>query len=424
MGTLDARPWVVALTTSLAMLGACTGAGSTPTPASPASATTAGPPTSLIFRSDRGVSVVDATDGRLILDAPQAMPSPDFATIATASASDGTTTIGLLDAVSGVPMVSSDVDGALELRAVSAFDGTIALTPVTDAGGEPWAPTPRSTTHITVATPGDPTATERFDLRGNFEPEAFSDDGESLYMLEYRPALNPTTYRVTRLYLEKDKVWPVFGPDKRIVENMTATRLQQTLSQDGNTLYTLYTNQPPSYLSGTVVEDADERAFVHTLELRDGFAVCIELPASFGDLTPDLAGIAVDPAGRFVYAVDARDGLVVTIDADRLQVSATSTVDLSGIGTGPLAVRLSPDGHMLLIGGSEGVVAFDTGSMRRATTAPTPGGVTGLAFDDAGSLFVSWDGGIAWLDAATLHTRHVLPSPASGGLEFAEAVAG
>jgi hypothetical protein len=219
---------------SLVVLAACTGASSASAPASPASSDTGTASDSvLVFRSDQGVSVVDAADGRLIVDAPQAVPAPDFVTIATASASGGSTTIGILDAATGASIASSEVRGALELRAVSSFDGAVALTPPGPSGGDPWAPVPRSITHITVAVPGEAEDIERFDLRGNFEPEAFSGDGESLYMLEYRPALHPTTYRVTRLYLEKAKVWPVFGPDKRVVENMTATRLQQALAPDG-----------------------------------------------------------------------------------------------------------------------------------------------------------------------------------------------
>jgi hypothetical protein len=413
MGTLVHRPWVIGIAATLVALAACTASSSTPTPANGGT----GSDQVLVFRSDQGVSVVDAVDGRLILDAPQAVPSPDFATIATASGSGSSTTISTLDAATGEPIASSRVQGALELRAVSAFDGAVALTPSTPAVGDPWAPIPRTITHITMAVPGEPGDTERFDLRGNFEPEAFSNDGESLYMLQYRPALHPTTYRVTRLYLEKGKVWPVFGPDKSVVENMTATRLQQTLSPGGNTLYTLYTNQPPAYLTGSVIEDPDERAFVHTLDLRNGFAVCIELPAWFGDVTAEQAGIAAAPTGRYVYAVDAPDGRVVTIDAKKFTVVRNASVDLSAIGSGPVSARVSTDGRVLLVGGSDGLVALATASLEPLTAASIPEGVTGLAYAGDGSLFVSWDGGIARLDPATLQTRDVLPSPTSGQLE-------
>jgi hypothetical protein len=414
MGTLAHRGRIVWLSAVAITFAACTGTTST-SRLSPAAA-----PTSeafLLFTSDQGVSVVDAASGRLIVDAPQAVAAPDLDSIATASASGDTTTITTLDAATGTPTASSDVRGALRLRAVSSFNDAVALTPAADVGSDPWAPTPRSVTQVTVAIPGAPEDVERFTLRGNFEPEAFSNDGESLYMLEYRPALHPTTYRVTRLYLEKGKVWPVFGPDKRVVENMTATRLQQTLSPRGNTLYTLYTNQPPAYLSGSVVEDPDERAFVHTLDLDDGFAVCIELPGSFGELTPDRAGIAATPTGRYVYAVDAEHGRVVAIDTRRFQVVRETSVDLSAVGSGPISAKVSADGDVLLIGGSDGLVALDTGTLDPVTAASIPEGVTGMAYADDGSLFVAWNGGIGRLDPVTLQTRDVLPSPTSGELE-------
>jgi streptogramin lyase len=124
-----------------------------------------------------------------------------------------------------------------------------------------------------------------------------------------------------------------------------------------------------------------------------------------------------------VHAVDAQHDSVVIINARTRKVFRDADVDLSPAGVGPLSVRVSPDGRVLLIGGTAGVVALDTTSMEPVTAASIPDGVTGLAYADDGSLFVSWDGGIGRLDPATLQTREVLPTPASGVLETAEAVA-
>jgi hypothetical protein len=376
----------------------------------------------LVLTTPDGVGVVDAGTGDEIAQIPHALAAPDSSTIAAATPEHGSTMIQTLDAATGATVASSTVNGASRLRAVSPWDGSLALTPVAEAGSDPWAPVPRSRTHLTLAVPGEPGATERFTLHGNFEPEAFSNDGESLYMLQYRPAMDPTTYRVTRLYIEDGKVWPVFGRNKQVVENMTATRLQQTLSPTGSTLYTLYTNQPPAYLSGRVVEEGDEVAFIHTLDLEDGFAVCVELPESFGSLTPEQAAIAAAPVGRSVYAVDARDGRVVVMDRKRLELSADVSVDMTGIGDGPVSARVSADGSALLIAGSDGIVALDGDTLAPISSVPAPSGVTGMAFsDDGADLFVSWQGGIGVLDPATLETRAVLPSPVPGALEFAGA---
>jgi hypothetical protein len=85
---------------------------------------------------------------------------------------------------------------------------------------------------------------------------------------------------------------------------------------------------------------------------------------------------------------------------------------------------VNPDGGELVIGGSEGVVAFDTASTTLVTAATTPEAVTGLAYADDGALFVSWNGGIARLDASTLRTREVMASPVTGELEMAGSAGG
>lgn len=376
--------------------------------------------TYLVVSSGSGVNIVDAADGSPIAELPQALASPDRATIAAASSVDGSTTISTLDVASGEPIAASMVGGEWELRAVSGFDGSVALTPVRAEVSDPWAPVPRSRTTVVVAKPGDPSKTQRFLLKGNFEPEAFSTDGEFVYMLRYSPALNPDTYRVTRLYLEDGKVWPALGPDKSLVENMTATRLQQALSASGDVLFTLYTNQPPGYLSGDVIEEPDEVAFIHTLDLSSGLAVCIEMPESFGSLEAKDAAIATTPVGRNAFAIDVVSGRILEVNARRAEVTKEATVDLSAIGGGPVTARVSTDGRTLLIAGRLGLVAVDTETLRASSQMPVAQGVTGIAYaEDGASLFVSWPGGIGVLDPITLRTRSVLESPVPGALQFA-----
>ena len=88
---------------------------------------------------------------------------------------------------------------------------------------------PRSRTSIVVADPTGAPQTRTFDLRGNFEPEAFSTDDRLLFMIQHLPAEAPTVYRVTVLDLKSGRVVPVFGPFKGPSERMPGIRLQQVL---------------------------------------------------------------------------------------------------------------------------------------------------------------------------------------------------
>jgi DNA-binding beta-propeller fold protein YncE len=400
-------------------LAACT-TDAPPDPSGPPQTTVSSDGGFLLVTSGGTVGVIDAATGSTIAEVPRAVPAPDLQTIATATVSGNRTTVRTLEASTGREIATSTVRGAFRLRAVSGWDGSVAMTPAGQTAADAWAPTPRTRTRLVVTRPGHPSSTERLTLAGNFEPEAFSDDGESLYLLKYEPPLDPDTYRVTRVYLETGKVWPVYGPDKTIVENMTATRLQQSLSPDGSVLYTLYTNQPPRYLSGDVIEEEEEVAFIHTLHLEDGYAVCVEMPSSFGTLSPEEAAITASPVGHDVYAVDAVHGRVVVMNAARLETVENRAVDLDAIGAGPISARVSADGSHLLIAGTEGIVALNARTLATMSTATSPSPITGLAFTaDGGSLFVSRREGIGVLDPITLQTRAVLASPVAGSVQFA-----
>jgi hypothetical protein len=261
---------------------------------------------------------------------------------------------------------------------------------------------------------------ERFTLRGNFEPEAFSTNADDLFMLRYRPALAPTSYRVTSLRLRSGDVRPVFGPSKaaEIVENMSATRVHQAMSPREDILYTLYTNQPPAFLDAPDVDPAHALAFIHTLNLRDGTAVCIGLPKSFGTVALGASALAAAPDGRAVYAVDAQGGTVASMIGRTFRVDE-HRVDLSVLGRGPISARVSADGDSLFVSGAAGILALDTATFEPLPFAETPAPVTGIALSEDGErLFASWDGGIGLLDPTTLATIGVVPSPVPGAVTF------
>jgi DNA-binding beta-propeller fold protein YncE len=375
-----------------------------------------------------GVGAIDAANGAVLSLVPGAVAEPDRTHVDAATASGGLTRIDRIATATGVTESSVSVSGDLQIRAVAPFGSAVAMMPATETTTDSWAPQPRARTHIVVAHPDGSDEPQRYSLNGNFEPEAFSPDGETLFMLQYRPALAPTSYRVTGLYLESGRHWALIGPDKQPVENMTATRLVQVESPDGAHLYTLYTNQRPSYLGEPTTPldpgEQDERAFVHTVDLRNGFAVCIELPDRFGSVPQEDSALAISPDGNRVYAVDARHGTIAAVNVRRFRVAQVTDVDLSALGAGQIHAQVASDGSTLYVAGDAGLLQLDTATLAvRGGLVATPAPVTGLAISgDGARLYLSYGALLQRLDAATLEPAQPVPLANAGWVEAVSSV--
>lgn len=371
-----------------------------------------------------GIGAIDASSGRVVSLVAGAIPEPDWSHVYTTTAVGGGTRIDRIATATGETVSSVSVAGDLQIRAVAPLGQAIALMPPRTGSADAWVPQARAHTRIVVADPSGTAHAKRFMLKGNFEPEAFSPNAEMLFMLQYRPPLAPTSYRVIALYLETGRHWALSGPDKQPVENMTATRLVQVASPDGSYLYTLYTNQRPTYLqepASSLDLNADsEVAFVHTVDLRNGFAVCIELPDEFGTVPQQSSAVAIEPNGHRIYAIDAEHGTIALVNVHRYRVAAVTHVDLSMFGSGQIHARVSADGTTLFIAGGAGLLALDTLNLTpRGTIMTTPGAVTGLALSgDGARLYLSWGDELQRLDAATLEPADELQLASAGAVEF------
>jgi hypothetical protein len=419
------RPIRAALASFALVLVACTDGGSSDAePRSEAGQAARITDGLLALETPSGVTLLDGR-GEIVREVPGATPAPDWSAIVSAAPADGSTTLERIDAATGETLVRAEVPGEWEIRAVAGW-GEVALMPPRPAGADPFAPDLKATTEIALVDPADPAAMRRFELDGNFEPEAFSHEGDrqrqrrSLFLLRYSPTMAPESYRVTGLTLEGRREGQVFDVsnalEKGVVENMTATRLEQELAPGGEHLLTLYTNQPASYLTGAGKDPAHEVAFVHALNLKWGYAMCIGLPKGFVGLEPDQVAIAATDFGR-VFAVDVAHGRVAIVNLDDGRARMVP-LDLDGIGKGPVTAGLSADGATLLVGASQGLVAFDAWSLERIETVGTPAAVTGFASPpDGDGPFLSWDGGLGVLDLETFRIEARLPSPAAGPIE-------
>jgi hypothetical protein len=378
----------------------------------------------LVLDIGSGVRVQDGASGAVVLDAPGGVATPVPSTVAAAT-SDGTATmLRMFDGVTGALSSSARLDGDLSVRVASQDGGAVALMAPPAAGATPWTPVPRATTRIVIAHPSAGGDAETYRLRGNYEPEAFSIDGSSLFMISYLPPTDPAAYRVMALDLGSGKVRDVFGRSKVPPETMSGTRLTQVPAPSGGLLYTLYTNQPAAYAPGANADSVSmerDAAFIHTLSLRDGWAFCVDLPDEFGTGDLNAKAIAASPDGRSVYVVDAQRDLAVTMDARKLDVGPAQPVTLGLPSTGAATAEVGVDGT-LYVGRGTRVVAVDphTYTVLRRWSVRAP--LTGFAFSPDGRRLYAAEGDeIELLDPASGRSLGVTPAPGVQGIVSVQA---
>jgi hypothetical protein len=391
------------------VFAACTGGTTAPTPVGSAS-NAATPSQMLVLDRAAGVEAIDPSTGSVMFQQTALTPLADWSKAFTASTDGGATDVREIDPTSGATLTSARVHGRYAIGAVAADGDSVALVAPPPSDAQEWTPEPRTSTRIVVAQPGDPTAgpSRRYRLHGNFAPEAFTSDGSELLMLEYLPPADPESYRVVRLELSSGHVGDLYGRTKfaQPMGPMSGTRLQQIPAPDGSRLYTLYTDQPADYAKQYSEYDGGRKgavAFIHTLDLQQSWAYCVDLPRAFGPGEASAKAIALSPDGSRLYAVDADRGLVAAMDTQGLRVVGRHHTDLGLPGGGQTVATVSADGGTLFVARGSRVVEIGLEEMHPARSWSLDGPVTGLASSsDATQLY-----------AATTHDLHVL-NPETG----------
>jgi hypothetical protein len=307
-----------------------------------------------------------------------------------------------------VTIATRRLRGVLGLRAVSDDGTTLAFTPNTATGANPYQASVRSTTPLTIVR-GD-AAPRTYLVKGNVEPEAFSLSKRTLFVIEYTPPTAPDRYRVARVSLasHRSNVTPraVRSNEDELQEPMRGTARAQTLAPDGRRLYTLYTRD------ATPTEPAE--AFVHVLDLERQRATCVDLPSEFA--ADPVGAVAVSPSGTRVYVVSPAVGAMAEIDVASLTVARTGR--LPGPSSARTVRATVTDDTTLHVSTDGAVTAVDLRALTERSTWSLPDRITGIEpASRGGTLFVSLPDRVVAVDGDTGSIHREYPVADAGPID-------
>ncbi|MGH2808376.1 MAG: YncE family protein [Actinomycetota bacterium] len=320
----------------------------------------------LFLRSPRGIAVIETGAAAPSFKQYGAVPSGSWGTVVRTDAQVSSTRVIGTDPTTGTDVWADVVPGHWRPKVVSQ-DGTLAAL-----GPDPERFHTRGRARTSLLIAGDGSEARRFDLRGNYEPEAFSTAHDSLFVVKYIPALKPKMYQVRRLNLRNGRVLPVYTPHKELQETMGGTARIQAASPDGNRLYTLY----------TVGGAGDSRyAFIHVLALDEEWAHCIDLPDGFADQADTATALTVSPDNERLYIANSYTGALAAIDTTTMQVVAE---DRSSFASGE-STHVVADADTVYVGTGYHVTAFDAVTLHSEDEWTTDEEVTGMQVSESGA---------------------------------------
>lgn len=234
------------------------------------------------------------------------------------------------------------------------------------------------------------------DLSGDFDFDAVTNDGRTLYLVEYTDAAH-LLYRVRQYNLSAGYLDPHVVVDKTAgTLAMSGVRLTSVTSPGGQYVYSLYVN-------------GRHGPFIHALDTERAVAVCVFLQNVKS--TPDQEqrwAEVISGDGRTLYAVNGSLGLITQIDVSRAFASITRTAAFAPIqaATRPAAADawLTPMGDTLFTSSDRGVIAINTETLTSRATFLPDSTIDDLALSPDGGWLFAADGGLGKvfeLNAAT-----------------------
>lgn len=355
-----------------------------------------------------GLHVIRASNEERILDLPLGVPDATWATMVAATVADGATIVSELEVQAEPPGRSQTIPGEWRLPTIGADPLPVGVS----ADGQTIVLVEPGATAATDGTSRFAIVSRTFDakpriveLDGAFEYDALSPDGSLLYVVEHLAGPPDGHYQVRVVDTATGILRDGVVVDKANLDEPMAGYPIAQLRESSGMVYTLYRGA--------------DHPFIHALSSVDGWAICIDLPATGAD---DAAaaldwGLTASPDGRAIFAVNATLGLASEIDVNDLSVSRTSRFDapasvaisLAKFGHeagGPVGRRavVSADGSTLYAAGSGGIVRLARTDLETSTTLLAGSPVDALALTpDGGSIYalVHQGGRIVELDTAS-----------------------
>lgn len=332
--------------------------------------------------SDHQVSVINLATGQKVRQLPMGTPSPDWSRLYTIVDRGQRSGLQVVDPRTGGVIREIPLDGRYELPPANYAGAPGGLSENGD-----WlvlhrrntAQTPSSSHFLVVHTRFEHAA-KPVDLDGDFAFDAITNDGRSLYLVEYMSS-DSTLYRV-RMY----HVRAAYLDERIIVDKtsgalaMSGVRLTSLPAKGGGYEYSLYVN-------------GRNGPFIHALDTANGFALCLRLPRV--QSTPDqerLWSEAMTADGGTLYVVNGSLGLIVQIDssgAPRIMRTSRFTPSLASQRPATTQALITPDSQTLFTAGDKGVIALELPTMNQTHVF--------LPDVSVDSLMLSPDGG--WLFA-------------------------
>ena len=341
----------------------------------------------LFLRTNDGITLLQTSPTRNVVRFPDAVSSTDWSAVVQTAPAGADTRVLAFESASGRQLWSREVNGRHEAKVASPGAEMVALGNPREESGYLVG---RSHTTLMILEQDVPEA-RAIQLEGNYEPEAFSTDGQSLFVVEYLPPMHPTRYRVRRLDLKTEQVVGVFTVDAELQEAMEGTARVQAASPDGKRLYTLYTVD--------VIHGAPH-AFVHVLDLDELWAHCVDLPRSFGEAPEKAVGISVAPDGKHLYAADTSTGTVAEIDTRSLAVTRTVPSPIEP-ARGVAHAAVASDGTLYVARGLR-LNALDPSTLSTKDTWEMESTITGIQAASQGTrVYIGLKDQIVILDPTT-----------------------
>ena len=395
------------------------------------------PSATLLLRMTGGSDwqMVEAETGRSIFAIPAGTPSDDWHRLVSVTDAGAETVVTDSPPEPGLGGPELRIPGRWRLPTLGtdprpvgrSTDGsTIVLVEAAEASSKAAAAATsrfaivehRSDGHLSTVGDADLALARVVELRGTFDYDTMSPDGRILYVVEHLDADRGGHYQVRAIDVPTGVMRDAVIVDKANPdERMAGYPIAQVRRTDGG-VFTLY--------------DGPEHPFIHALQSREAWALCIDLPA--GAATHRTGwGLTASVDQTSLFAVNASAGVAVDVDPSQyavrrwaeLSTAAAPAIRLAkfghtDVGAVGRTVVLAPDGSRLLAASPTGITVLSTADLHeiRRDLAGVAVASVGLVPDGSLGFALTDDGRVVAFDPAT---GHVLGDV--GGGPWAELVA-